>query len=268
MVTVNYICFVIALFIRGAVSRAQETVEPPRASDYGVFGNYYDYGSGSYGAYDYGKQYGDYVKQYRDYVSQYGDYAPVYGDYGAAYNDYGTYDQNDHQFEDYGYYDDEDGDDLGEHFSFGDRNNPLDTIVQINQESPLGIGNEIPWVYIIVPVVQVDVFFVGDEQKTLEDMEIQFPIETFLFELGNFGLGHLDLGDFGLGEMGFMPDYALPADYLQYDDYPTMGHYPDVNLYNTADELNDWTTLDYPGIDHDSFWVDWIFMLPPDDIIR
>lgn len=71
--------------------------------------------------------------------------------------------------------------------------------------------------------------------------QIQFPIETFFFELGDFGMGHFDLGDFGLGDFdlgdfgvndfrhagdyGPVEDYGLAATYGEYNDYPVYGHY-------------------------------------------
>lgn len=71
--------------------------------------------------------------------------------------------------------------------------------------------------------------------------QIQFPIETFFFELGDFGMGHFDLGDFGLGDFdlgdfgvndfrhagdyGPVEDYGLAATYGEYNDYPLYGHY-------------------------------------------
>uniref|UniRef100_A0A1B6FBK3 Uncharacterized protein n=1 Tax=Cuerna arida TaxID=1464854 RepID=A0A1B6FBK3_9HEMI len=256
MVKVNCICFVVALFVRGTVSRGQETTELPNYVPGGSLetGSARGYPSSAYG--DYGTLYGGgYTKQYKDYTAVYGDYLSPYGDYGDIGYDDGTYDENSYE-----QYDDI----VGDIFAYGDRNNPKDAVQQMNAETDISDVHEMPWVYIIVPVVQIDVFYVDDEKKALEDLEIQLPIETFFFELGNFGMGHLDLLDFELSEMSFAQDSY--TDYLQYDDYPTMGHYPNSDLYETADQLNDWSTLDYPGIDHEPYWIDWIFMMPPEEM--
>lgn len=77
--------------------------------------------------------------------------------------------------------------------------------------------------------------------NTYGNSQIQFPIETFFFELGDFGMGHFDLGDFGLGDFdlgdfgvndfrhagdyGPVEDYGLAATYGEYNDYPLYGHY-------------------------------------------
>ncbi|XP_046664551.1 uncharacterized protein LOC124357122 isoform X2 [Homalodisca vitripennis] len=235
MVKVNCICFVVALFVRGAVSRAQDTTEFPTY----VSANYLETGS----ARDY-----PYATT-NDYRTMYGGSTKPYIDYRSPYDDYTAYDEN-LELDIYEEYDD-----------YNDISTPKVAVQEINPDTGVSNVPEMPWVYIIVPVVQIDVYYVDDEKKSPEDMEIQLPIETFFFELGNFGMGHVDLLDFGLSELDFAQDSF--DDYFQYDDYPTMGHYPNSNIYDTADQLSDWATLDYPGIDHEPYWLDWIFMMPP-----
>lgn len=102
----------------------------------------------------------------------------------------------------------------------------------------------------------------------------QLPIETFLFELGDFGLSNFELGDFGLGDLEqFFGNYGsigydYPATYdYAYEDYPIYGHYPSGSkpqMFDSAEQLDDIATLDYPAVDYQPLWVDWIFMVPPD----
>lgn len=112
------------------LAKPQDTVDATPTSkpqhDYA-----YDYGD--YDT-DYGKQYTDYVKQYSDYVKQYGDYGVQYGDYGPSTSDYALYDHTWAYEDDYGMSDYDYTTDYGEYFVFGDRNNPLDTIVHVYDE--------------------------------------------------------------------------------------------------------------------------------------
>ncbi|XP_054264425.1 uncharacterized protein LOC128987549 isoform X2 [Macrosteles quadrilineatus] len=261
MVTVTCL-LVFPFLVHGAFARAQDPIVPEVVTDYY---NAYDYGPATNAVYpdyyypttDYVKPsvaYGDYAKSYyTDYYSQYTDF---------AYNDYDYY----QYYDEYGAYDDEYLHEYGDYFGFGDRNNPLETALGVYDQA--AAPSELPWVYIIVPVLQVDLYYVDDEQKGIENIDFE-PIETFLFELGDFGLGHFELGDFGLGELDFGNlDYPAPSYDYAYEDYPIYGHYPygsKPQMFDTADELDDVATLDYPAVDYQPLWVDWIFMVPPEN---
>uniref|UniRef100_A0A1B6JPA8 Uncharacterized protein n=1 Tax=Homalodisca liturata TaxID=320908 RepID=A0A1B6JPA8_9HEMI len=224
MVKVNCICFVVALFIQGAVSRAQDTTEFPTY----VSANYLEAGSARDYPYattnDYRTMYGGSTKPYIDYRSHYDDYTAEYDDETFDVNIY-------EEYEDY-----------------NDISTPKVAVQEINPDT--GVSNvpelQMPWVYIIVPVVQIDVYYVDDEKKSPEDMEIQQPVQTIYVELDNFDMAHVDLADCVISEIHY-PNFA---DYVYGTDYPG-GYYPNANIYHTADDLDVWSILDNSGIDHD-----------------